>query len=69
MQDDHVEFDFLKLDRMLVVAKRKAHGKDQYGNLVMSVKNKFIKAALEMDSDNSDVSSSTKYEKEHHEEN
>jgi hypothetical protein len=62
MEDDDVEFDFLKLDRMMSISKRKVHAVDQYGNVVMSVKNKFVKAALEMDSEGSEISNSTKLE-------
>jgi len=43
MDDDDVDFDFIKLDKMMAISKRKVHGKDNFGNLVICTKNKFVK--------------------------
>ena len=47
MDDDDVDFDFIKLDKMMTISKRKVYGKDQYGNLIICTKNRFVKQAID----------------------
>ena len=60
MEDDDVDFDFIKLDKMMTISKRRIYGRDQFGNILVCAKNRFVKQAMEMESEESEASNSVK---------